>query len=92
MTCWRCFFPIEIKKLSFREQCPKCGVDLHVCLACRFYFPGKPNDCAVPGTDWVRERDRMNLCDEFSVKLQSEKKSPEEDAKIRAKKILGFDE
>lgn len=73
MDCWKCSKKIndEPGVIGYRAQCPFCDTDLHVCLNCRFYTPGKPNDCAVPGTDWVKDRERMNLCDEFELKKKS---------------------
>jgi hypothetical protein len=46
-----------------------------VCKNCRYYAPGKPNDCAVPGTEWIKDREAMNFCEEFALKSASEKKS-----------------
>ena len=34
-------------------------------------MPGKPNDCAVPGTEYVRDREAANFCEEFKVKTAS---------------------
>jgi hypothetical protein len=72
MDCWKCRKKIsdEAGPIGYRAQCPHCDIDLHACLNCRFYTPGKPNDCAVPGTDWVKDRERMNLCDEFEAKKE----------------------
>lgn len=67
-------------KIAFRAVCPHCGVDLHTCTNCRYYAPGKPNDCIVPGTDPIRDREASNLCEEFKVKtdlsnrIESDKK------------------
>lgn len=73
MNCWKCFKPLaEVpKRTSFRAECPACGSYLHVCRNCKFYTPGRPNDCAIPGTDPVRDREMMNFCDEFEVKPAS---------------------
>ena len=65
--CFKCAqLTEESGKVPFRAMCPKCGSDLHVCKTCRYYSPGKPNDCLVPGTDYVRDREASNLCEEFS--------------------------
>ena len=32
---------------------------------------GKPNDCSVPGTEFIRNREDMNFCEEFSPKIFS---------------------
>ncbi len=92
MNCWKCFRDLDLKKINYREQCPSCGIDLHVCLNCRFYSPGKPNDCVVPGTEWIKERERMNLCDEFAPKDRSLPSAPLDEAKKKARKLLGFED
>ena len=53
-------------KIGFRAVCIHCDADLHVCANCKYYCPGKPNDCLVPGTDYVKDRERANLCEEFT--------------------------
>jgi len=39
--------------------------DLHCCLNCRFYAPGRPNDCMSPTVEPVRDKERANFCGEF---------------------------
>jgi hypothetical protein len=70
MYCWKCFEKqdIENKKVSFRATCETCGFDLHVCKNCKFYFPGKPNDCLAPQTEPVADREKFNFCEEFRPK------------------------
>jgi hypothetical protein len=53
-------------RLGFRETCPACSSYLHSCAGCRYYAPGKPNSCEIPGTEWVADREGANFCDEFS--------------------------
>lgn len=71
--CWKCHKAIADlpAKLSFRAVCPHCGIDLHTCTNCRYYAPGKPNDCAVPGTEFIRDREAANFCEEFKPKIDS---------------------
>lgn len=69
ITCWKCNREMDVgSKIYFRAVCPLCGIDLHVCKNCRFYSPGKPNDCSVPGTEFVCDREAANFCEEFSIK------------------------
>lgn len=71
LVCWKCgapLPPLDYQKLSFRAVCEKCDTDLHVCLNCVYYCPGKPNDCLVPGTDYVADRARANFCEDFKLK------------------------
>ncbi len=67
MNCWKCARVVSEGpvKVGFRDVCPHCGIDLHTCTNCHYYAPGKPNDCAVPGTDFVRDREAANFCEEF---------------------------
>lgn len=70
MKCWNCGFEMETperQKLSFRAFCDKCGSALHCCVNCIHYKPGKPNDCEVPGTEYISDRKAMNFCEEFAL-------------------------
>lgn len=70
MHCWSCGYEMldpPHGKLSFRAVCDKCGMSLHCCVNCKYYKPGLPNDCAVPGTEFIRDREANNLCDEYSL-------------------------
>ena len=69
MNCWKCgaFLPGEERKISFRALCDHCGAALHCCKNCKFYAPGRANDCAVPGTEYVADRMASNFCEEFNL-------------------------
>jgi len=71
--CWKCHKLVSEQpiKIGFRAQCQHCGIDLHTCAGCRYYMPGKPNDCQVPNTDYVKDREAMNFCEEFAPSLSS---------------------
>lgn len=75
-------------KIGFRAACIHCGADLHVCKNCRYYAIGKPNDCLVPGTDPVTDRERSNLCEEFKPKTPAE----EQKSMDKAKRLFGDDD
>ncbi len=67
-SCWKCDTSIELaagSKVLKRETCPKCDADLHVCKNCRFYDPGKHNQCAEVQAEWVRDKEAANYCDYF---------------------------
>ncbi|MBI5346255.1 MAG: hypothetical protein HZB76_03850 [Chlamydiae bacterium] len=67
MYCFKCKKKLDTpKKVGFRDSCLYCGADLHVCKNCRHYAPGKPNDCNVPNTEFVKDRERFNFCEDFS--------------------------
>jgi hypothetical protein len=73
MNCWKCFKVLSEKeiKVGFRAVCPSCDVDLHTCSNCRYYCIGKPNDCLVPGTESIRDREAANFCEEFKPKTNT---------------------
>lgn len=72
MQCWKCKKTLLLEKISFRGSCPLCGFELHTCRGCRYYEKGKPNDCLVPNTEYVRDREAANFCEEFRAKENSD--------------------
>ena len=54
-------------KVGRLDACPHCNVDLHACNQCRFYSPGRHNDCAEPRSDPVPEKTMSNFCDWFEL-------------------------
>lgn len=92
MKCWNCGAETSdpfAGKLSFRAECDACGASLHCCRNCTFYTPGKPNACAVPGTDFVADRAAANLCEEF--KILGKGPSPTPSPSDAAKRLFGDD-
>ena len=67
IACWNC--AKEIKdlptKISFREICPHCHAYLHCCKNCTNYQVGLSNDCKIPGTELISDREARNTCEEF---------------------------
>lgn len=78
--CWKCQGETP-DPIRFRSTCPHCEIDLHCCVNCRYYSPGKPNDCIVPGTEYVRDREAANFCEDFKVKLPQGKMETEDKKK-----------
>jgi len=75
MKCWQCDATLpdpEFGKLTFRAECEKCGAALHCCRNCKYYHPGKPNDCEVPGTDYIADRAKANVCEEFRLRIPAQ--------------------
>ncbi len=62
------------------ETCARCGYDLHCCLNCKLYVPGKPNDCMSPTVEGVLDKEKANFCDEFDF---AEDRKPENHADAR---------
>lgn len=65
--CWHCGKALTDlpNRISFRETCPYCQAYLHCCKNCVNYAPGQPNDCRIPGTDPISDREAANFCEEF---------------------------
>jgi predicted RNA-binding Zn-ribbon protein involved in translation (DUF1610 family) len=75
--CARCRKEISVdRRVSRRETCPHCGAWLHTCVNCRFYSPGRHNDCKESGTDPVRDKESSNFCDFFEFKESRAGPSP----------------
>ncbi len=68
MQCWKCGDALQElpRRIPFKETCDHCNAWLHVCKNCKYYSPGKPNDCLVPGTEPIADREAFNLCEEFT--------------------------
>ena len=92
LLCWKCTrVAAEIPpKIGFRSLCPHCSAALHSCVNCRHHALGKPNECVIPGTDYVRDREGVNFCEDFEPKINPE--APRSDALRKAKKLLGQEE
>jgi hypothetical protein len=67
MKCFQCGTEQDFgEKLSFRAICDRCQAWQHCCKNCKNYQPGLPNDCKIPGTEWVQDRMSANFCPEFA--------------------------
>lgn len=70
MNCAACNNEIDITgKVHFRDECPKCGADLHTCKNCDFFDPSAYRQCRETGPDNVSEKERANYCDYFRPAL-----------------------
>lgn len=68
MKCWNCGTELDLpNKITFRATCDKCSFYLHCCKNCRNYKPGLPNDCAIPGTEYIADRTANNFCEDFEL-------------------------
>ncbi len=82
-TCFKCGTTVELE-VSRRDECPKCGSDLRVCLNCNFYAESRANACTEPQAEPVKEKDRANYCDFFRFKESTSQKKP---GKAEAEKL-----
>jgi len=75
------------ERVPFRAECEQCGGELHSCRYCRFFSPGRQNDCAEPQAEPVREKDRNNRCAWFQPRsgaASEERSGPDPKAELEA--------
>jgi hypothetical protein len=74
MHCYKCRKKLNLpSKIGFKETCPFCDYDLHVCKNCKHYIIGKPNDCNILNIEFVQDKEKNNYCEEFSFKADVDK-------------------
>jgi predicted RNA-binding Zn-ribbon protein involved in translation (DUF1610 family) len=95
VRCFRCGASLAALSLplSRQDQCPDCGMDLHVCKMCRHYDPRVPKRCREDDAEEVYEKERLNFCDWFvpSDSAFDPQRKAEEDSATAALKAL-FDD
>ncbi|MEE9543763.1 MAG: hypothetical protein V3V95_08270 [Thermodesulfobacteriota bacterium] len=65
--CFSCNSVVEVGSGAARnDTCPKCNVDLKVCLNCSFYDDGAYNECHETQAERVVEKDNANFCEFFN--------------------------
>lgn len=76
--CHKCGEPwVSERRIPGRtETCVGCSYDLHCCLNCMLFAPGRPNDCMSPTVDPVLDKEKANFCGEFEF---AEDRGPEKD-------------
>ena len=65
MKCSGCLRTISQEKIGFRDECPHCGKDLHICVHCVFYDPAAYRQCRETVPEAVTDKDRANFCEYF---------------------------
>ena len=63
--CWHCGRALGKADLGRETTCLGCGKDTRVCRNCRFYAPGRPDDCEEPMAERVMLKERANFCEYF---------------------------
>lgn len=64
-SCWHCGQVLKGADYQRENHCPACGKATHGCRNCRFFAPGRPNECMEPLVDRVVDKERANFCDYF---------------------------
>jgi hypothetical protein len=66
MVCHNCGREIKVVgKVLRTDECPHCDADVHCCKNCRYFDPGKNNQCSEPQAEYVRDKNRANFCEYF---------------------------
>ncbi len=68
LSCYRCGQAVRLmtrEKIQRGDSCSACGADLHACVNCRFFDPGRNNQCSEPQAEWVRDKESSNFCGYF---------------------------
>lgn len=63
--CWHCGVELASVDYSRENNCISCAKPTKVCWNCRWYSPGKANDCAEPMADRVMDKCQANYCEYF---------------------------
>ena len=91
VSCYQCNKSVELEhKISFREECPYCRADLHVCFNCRFYDESAYNECKESSAEKVKDKERNNYCEYFEPLHKTGKPSglSEKEAQLKAAEAL----
>lgn len=78
MHCHFCKKPILLSggKASFRESCPACGRDAHICRNCGHYDVSAYNECHEPSADRVVDKEKANYCEYFTPPASADPVGP----------------
>ncbi len=79
-TCWSCGNHLETSLYQREGECPQCRKQTHVCRNCRFFAPGRANDCEEPIAEPVKDKDRANFCDYFEPSSDAHQPAADPDA------------
>ncbi len=89
-SCWQCGKKLTAENYHREGRCPDCAKATHCCRNCRFYTPGKPNDCAEINLDPVPDKERPNFCEYFEPTPTPLRRpsSPQEDLRRAAEALF----
>ena len=76
LECFHCRKPVEVPSpavgpIGFRETCPHCHSDLHVCRNCEFFDEASHHECRETAAEWVKKKDTSNICDYFRPRMSA---------------------
>jgi hypothetical protein len=65
--CWKCGKSQTVTSpVSRSNVCVHCGADIRSCKNCKFFAPGAHYDCHETIYEMFLDKERSNLCDNFS--------------------------
>ena len=82
-VCWSCGHHLAAADYAREADCPQCRKSTHVCRNCRFFAPGRANDCEEPIAEAVVDKARANFCDYFEPSPSAHHAGPDA-AQLRA--------
>ena len=68
VRCFQCDAEHSLEsgeRIGFRDDCDRCGADLHVCRNCAHHDASAYNECRESSAERVSDRGRANRCDYF---------------------------
>ena len=65
-TCWNCGRGLNALDYGRENLCPGCGKSTRVCRNCRYYAPGRANECLEPMVERVVDKQMANYCEYFT--------------------------
>lgn len=85
LVCFHCNTPQSeasrsTSSVGFRDTCPKCHSDLHVCRNCSFFDEGAHHECRESSAEWVKDKERANRCEYFRSRSSREGEGSKSDA------------
>jgi hypothetical protein len=87
-TCPRCGAKVE-SAIGFHAVCDACHAYLHCCVNCRLYSPHAHNHCLSSTTEYVRDVEAGNFCEEFDPAVAARKSGDVSSAVDKFKKLFG---
>jgi hypothetical protein len=87
-TCPRCSAPVE-EPIGFHSVCTACHAYLHSCVNCRLYSPSSHNHCLSSTTEYVRDVEAGNFCEEFDPAKARQTANADKTAKDRFNQLFG---
>lgn len=73
--CWHCGQALRPADLARENTCPGCSKSTRACRNCRWYAPGRPNECREPMVERIADKEKANYCELFQPSLDLDPQS-----------------